>query len=233
MTIFAYYSLKIGLNDKMAWAVCSGVKMRLYMTFKRHQTGFHRTRALLCLFVLVLFPKLPQCPGDVFYYQGLHDVASVLLLVLGARLAFPLLCYLCTGHLRDCTRSTLDAVLEILSLMTSLLDHCDGQLAQFCRHLKLPPIYALSWYLTWFSHSIDSLSDAARLFDLFLSSHPLMPLYVGAVAMRAHRKRLLTCEDMPELHSMLSNLLITSVLSPDDLAVQARTPSGLDISVQE
>lgn len=41
----------------------------------------------------------------VFYYQGLHDVASVLLLELGGEArAFPLLCKLVTCQLRDCTR---------------------------------------------------------------------------------------------------------------------------------
>lgn len=47
---------------------------------------------------------------------------------------------------------------------------------------------------------------AARLFDLFLPSHPLMPLYVGAVAMRCVRERLLGCGEMHEAHSLLSKL---------------------------
>ena len=51
--------------------------------------------------------------------------------------------------------------------------------------------------------------DAARLFDLFLSSHPLMPLYVGSVAMRAQREVLMSCEEMPELHTALVNMRIT------------------------
>ena len=41
---------------------------------------------------------------QVYYYQGLHDVASVLLLVLGEGLAFQVLCHLVGNQLRDCTR---------------------------------------------------------------------------------------------------------------------------------
>ena len=33
--------------------------------------------------------------------------------------------------------------------------------------------------ITWFSHGFDNLDSIARLFDLFIASHPLMPLYVG------------------------------------------------------
>ena len=42
--------------------------------------------------------------GTVHYYQGMHDVASVLLMVLGEHAAFPIMSHLTTSHLRDCTR---------------------------------------------------------------------------------------------------------------------------------
>ena len=49
---------------------------------------------------------------------------------------------------------------------------------------QVEPFFALPWILTWFAHDINSLDSAARLFDLFLASHPLMPLYLS-VAVRA------------------------------------------------
>ena len=42
--------------------------------------------------------------GDVYYYQGLHDIASVLLFVVGEQSALRLLRRLVICHLRDCTR---------------------------------------------------------------------------------------------------------------------------------
>lgn len=42
--------------------------------------------------------------GTVFYYQGLHDVASVLLFVAGDGAATQMLDQLCNCQLKDCTR---------------------------------------------------------------------------------------------------------------------------------
>ena len=51
-----------------------------------------------------------------------------------------------------------------------------------CPH---PPAHPCSWYMTWFAHDVPALPQIARLFDLFLASHPLMPLYLAAVAIKA------------------------------------------------
>lgn len=61
-----------------------------------------------------------------------------------------------------------------------------------------------------------------RLFDLFLATHPLMPLYVGAAAMHTQRVSLLAAEEMPVLHSKLVNMRITKRATADQLAVQVR-----------
>lgn len=48
----------------------------------------------------------------------------------------------------------------------------------------------------------------------------MMPLYVGAAAMRTQRQQLLAADEMPVLHSKLVNLSITKRASADQLAVQ-------------
>jgi hypothetical protein len=154
--------------------------------------------------------------GPVRYYQGLHDVASVLLVVTRDELAsYRVLRSLCRAHLRDATRPSLDAVVETLTLaLPPVVRAADPELARCLESARLPPFYALSWLITWFSHDVRDAAEAARLFDLFLSAHPLMPLYVGAAAMRAQRDRLLGAyrkgeregEAMPRLHTALVNL---------------------------
>ena len=47
---------------------------------------------------------------------------------------------------------------------------------------------------------------ASRLFDVFLASHPLMPMYVGVAAMAAMRTTLLACGEMHEAHATLSHI---------------------------
>eukprot|EP00887_Chlorella_sp_A99_P002678 scaffold6.g2678.t1 len=120
---------------------------------------------------------------------GLHDIAAVLLFVCGERLAFRMLAALATCHLRDCTRRDLAAATEMLRLLYAILEACDPGLYAYIQGLQEPaletPYFALSWYMTWFAHDVRSLPQAARLFDLFLSSHPLMPLYLAAVAIKA------------------------------------------------
>ena len=60
--------------------------------------------------------------GTVFYYQGLHDVASVLLLVMGDKAAYQTLTHLSLCQLRDCTRYKLSSF--YLHLTQRILQHC-------------------------------------------------------------------------------------------------------------
>lgn len=160
--------------------------------------------------------------GAVHYYQGLHDIASVLLMTVGEAMGYRLLVHLTGCQLRDCTRPSLDAVLEQLPMIVYILKQADAELAQYILKAGILPYFALSWYITWFAHEVQSLPQIARLFDLFMASHPLMPLYVGAVAMKASREKLLAVGgDDAEMHSALSKLSILGVLSTDELAVQA------------
>jgi hypothetical protein len=49
----------------------------------------------------------------------------------------------------------------------------------------VPPFFALSLFITWFAHNLAELCQAARLFDLFIASHPLMPLYAAVAVLTA------------------------------------------------
>lgn len=104
-------------------------------------------------------PVYSVCAGTVHYYQGLHDVASVLLLVAGEPAAFDMLCQLSTGHLRDATRSSLDPVIELLGLMGPIVAAADDELANYLSKQGLPPFYALSWFITWFSHDLADFGE--------------------------------------------------------------------------
>mmetsp|Transcript_19506 Transcript_19506/g.54266 ORF Transcript_19506/g.54266 Transcript_19506/m.54266 type:complete len:415 (+) Transcript_19506:333-1577(+) len=183
---------------------------------------------------------------DVYYYQGLHDIASVLLLILGEHMAYAALRTLTTAHLRDFTRPTLEPVKEVLELLHPLLAKHDRQLHDFiecCEErqnldmglfdrrasraerqaARSPPYFAIAWVITWFSHSVQSLPAACRLFDLFFASHPLMPLYVATVSMSHGRQSIMECgeDDFPGVHSSLKNLDIFSLISADQLAQES------------
>lgn len=85
-------------------------------------------------------------------------------------------------------RPAMHAVVELLSLLFPLLRRLDAPLAAHLEEAGLgegPPIFALAWLITWFAHGVPALPTAARLFDAFLASHPLLPLYAAAAVMKA------------------------------------------------
>ncbi|CAF1313303.1 unnamed protein product, partial [Didymodactylos carnosus] len=68
-------------------------------------------------------------------------------------------------------------------------------------------MFALSWFITWFSHVLDELETILRLYDLFIVSHKLMPIYVAAEIVNLNSDRVLETEcDMACLHQLLSRL---------------------------
>lgn len=41
-------------------------------------------------------------------------------------------------------------------------------------------VFALSWLITWYGHVLKDFPTIVRLYDFFLATHPLMPVYFGA-----------------------------------------------------
>ena len=146
---------------------------------------------------------------ELNYYQGLHDVASVFLLVANSEEeAFAMTERVCLNQLRYALNTTLDSTKQILNLLFPIIQCTDVNLFNYLQRSTVEPFFALSWILTWFSHSLDSLSDISRLFDLFLTSHPLMSLYVSAQIVIHFKDILLNnieC-DFCAVHGFLSNL---------------------------
>ena len=102
---------------------------------------------------------------------------------------------------------TLDPTLNMLSLLNPLLWLEDHRLYDFISSVDgLQPHFCISWILTWCAHDVPDYAIATRLFDLFLTSNPLMPLYVVAARMLIEKERIMDedPDDFPILHSMLS-----------------------------
>jgi hypothetical protein len=76
--------------------------------------------------------------------------------------------------------------------------------------------------LTWFSHDLDDFDLILRLFDLFLSSTPMMPLYLSAALVLADRTALLQQDPDPSvLHSHLCRLPLKNQNDMDGVIAQA------------
>ncbi|XP_045151355.1 TBC1 domain family member 20 isoform X3 [Echinops telfairi] len=72
--------------------------------------------------ILLILQQNPQ----LHYYQGYHDIVVTFLLVVGERLATPLVEKLSTHHLRDFMEPTMDNTKHILNYLMPIIDQCRG-----------------------------------------------------------------------------------------------------------
>ncbi|KXX82128.1 GTPase-activating protein gyp10 [Madurella mycetomatis] len=140
------------------------------------------------------------------YFQGYHDIAQVLLLVLPAALRPRALSSLSLLRIRDFMLPSLGPAIAQLRLIPDILRLADPPLWE---HLSsTEPFFALSGTLTMYAHDITTLGEIARLFDVLLARDPVFTVYLFAAIVRCRRAELFeTPPDEPEmLHSILSKL---------------------------
>jgi len=147
------------------------------------------------------------------YYQGFHDVASVILANISNRpeLAASILRKLAKSHLRDATREDFSGITCFLEIaLYPLLQVLDEELHDYFIFRELGPTAFITWIITLFAHDIHDSDRAGRLFDALLASHPLMPLYfsVAILVNPGCRDRIFdTDEDDPGmLHVVVTGL---------------------------
>jgi TBC1 domain family member 20 len=176
------------------------------------------------------------------YYQGAHDIASVLLLQVGPAAASGIMQMLVRSQLQGFVRPSLEPAIALLRLLLPLVGVADRDV---CSALSLclgnagvdVPHFALPWLLTWFSHNTVSLEALGRLFDAFLSGHPLLPLYVSAALLVECRDRVLALEheDYGPAHATLTELplhfgsgrVVDAVIARAEALFQRHPPQSL------
>jgi hypothetical protein len=168
------------------------------------------------------------------YYQGYHDVACIFLSTLGGTssgripgipgtppLSVPaaasgldlpsaVLLQVSQSHFRDCMRPNFKELQTAMRLaLMPLIAVTDPDVHAHLYDCDMQPFFCLSWILTWFAHDIRDTAAVKRLFDVFLVSHPLMPMYMS-VAMVIHplnrREILATESDFADVHQTLTGL---------------------------
>uniref|UniRef100_A0A1B0CZR8 Uncharacterized protein n=1 Tax=Phlebotomus papatasi TaxID=29031 RepID=A0A1B0CZR8_PHLPP len=159
---------------------------------------------VLILRVIIKYPHLK-------YYQGYHDVAITFLLVVGEDVAFHVMEILSTQHLVECMQETMEPTQRRLLFLYPIIRGENQALHDFLERSSVGTLFALPWYLTWFGHSLNQYRAVVRLYDYFLASPFLLPIYVTA-AIVLHREDEIFREecDMASIHCLLSQL-------PDDL----------------
>ncbi|XP_071767666.1 TBC1 domain family member 20 [Centroberyx gerrardi] len=177
-------------------------------SMKRFPKGMPATeRAVLQEQLIDIILEVLKRSPQLHYYQGYHDVAVTLLLVVGERPAIAMLHTLSNHHLRDFMDPTMDSTKHILNYLMPILEQVDTELHDFMVRAEVGNIFALSWLITWFGHVLSEFRHTLRLYDFFLASHPLMPIYLAATIVLHRQKEVKETEcDMAMVHHLLSRI---------------------------
>ncbi|XP_040288529.1 TBC1 domain family member 20-like isoform X2 [Bufo bufo] len=180
----------------------------------------------MILYVLHAHPEL-------HYYQGFHDVAVTLLLTAGLRLGTAMLRTLSTHHLRDFMDPTMERTRHVLSYLMPLIQRESPVLHDFLLRSEVGCIFALSWLITWYGHVLSDFHQVLRLYDFFMASHPLTPVYSAAQMVLMREGELLRGDcDMASVHQLLSRIPpdfpYETLISRTHSLFQRRPPSELE-----
>ncbi|CEF70801.1 TBC1 domain family member 20 [Strongyloides ratti] len=143
------------------------------------------------------------------YYQGFHDVCLTIVLAVGLDIGYQV-CKSLTrkGVFSKYLKKTLEeSVLKELELMFPIFFKRSKIIDKTLKESNMTCIFALSWPLTWLSHSLQNYKHIVLCFDFFLSSHSLMPIYLSSALILSREEEIRLCEkDMGLLYGVLNKI---------------------------
>ncbi|KAK3761181.1 hypothetical protein RRG08_022582 [Elysia crispata] len=164
--------------------------------------------------------------GQLKYYQGFHDVCVTFLLCMDEDMSFAMVNKLAIGYMREYLDETMERTSLLLSYIYPLVHRCNPELCEHMQRNDLGTIFALSWVITWFSHVLGDIRRILRVFDFFLASHRMMPVYLSA-AFVLHRESDIfdAGDEMGYIHKCLSVI-------PPDLPLESLLERAGDLFLQ-
>jgi len=160
---------------------------------------------------------LSEHSGDLNYYQGYHDIASVLFLVCDPAdsISYSLLDTLSMTTIKHYMEPNLSEVMKELDLLLPLINKMDKKVYDFLFRSGISGSSIISWTITWFAHHLSSNPNPnllPRLFDFFIAiNHPFVPLYLSAQIIVHYGAELEKTDcDFASLHGWISSLLYRS-----------------------
>jgi len=158
-----------------------------FIGLQEDQLQYHRGN-LEEILQIFIFTNSPQYS----YYQGFHDVTTVLLYTFGINEAFNVLDKLSENYFKDALTYPFEKSVNIqLELVLKILEHFDQPYAEaISTAYGGIPVFAVSWILTWFSHSFKKMATIQRIFDFLISSPPSSILYMCAATILISKEKL-------------------------------------------
>jgi hypothetical protein len=194
-----------------------------------------RRQSLQIVIESVLGNRAENGADVLHYYQGMHDVVAVIMLVIGTSddkgaLACACADILLTEFLRDAAAATFDSVVACLGSIFPLVSSTDKDVGSAIEASGIDATVCLSWLITWFSHDLKNHLMVERLFDLMLASHPAMPLYLCASLILRQREAVLQAAaeapgDFATMHCAIAHMtksdMFTSTLKGDVCEIES------------
>ncbi len=196
-------------------------------------------RRQLSHLVLTTLSKHPA----LHYFQGYHDILSVVLLTLAPTVTanqleqpssqlfiddtqqalIELIAERISLHvIRDSMTRDLLPVMGQLKILGNLLRQCDATLADLVDRASPMPFFALPWLLTLLTHDATDIAVMQRVLEFVLAYGPASAIYLCAAVLLARKDEILAMdedelEDPAMLHTILSKFLH---ITADDIAVK-------------
>ncbi len=135
-----------------------------------------RRRDALFNIILAILSRNPK----LFYYQGYHDIIGIFLIVLEDDfLTFSVAEKITLKFLSDNMTEDFSVISRVIMLIFDIVSFEDKELHKFFLDCGLEPYFAMSWFITWFSHDIKEINLIARVFDVLICSHPIFSIYLS------------------------------------------------------
>ncbi|KAF9235542.1 rab-GTPase-TBC domain-containing protein [Melanogaster broomeanus] len=167
-----------------------------------------------------LFRKRRQ----LHYFQGFHDIITVIFLTLPRPLHLACAEKMALHRVRDAMGVGLEPILGLLRVLRNLMRLVDPEYAQLLESTSPLPYHALPHILTLFSHDVPTLPLIQHIWDFLLSREPIAVVWLVA-ALVLHRKPsvYLLAEQDEEgmIHSLLGRLPELVDAEPEFIGVEA------------
>ncbi|XP_022656900.1 TBC1 domain family member 20-like [Varroa jacobsoni] len=160
--------------------------------------------------LLAVISRVLTAIPELHYYQGYHDICVTVLLVVNGNeeAAFRIMEHLSQTKLRAFMESSINGTTRQLGIIYPLLGAVNPSLRRFLENTSCGVVFLLPWCLTWYGHELSHYPTLTRLFDLFMSSVDLMPVYLAAAIVLPHQEKLLKQEcSLANVHAYLGQVL--------------------------
>ncbi|KAH8085474.1 rab-GTPase-TBC domain-containing protein [Cristinia sonorae] len=164
----------------------------------KHQNELHDL-------IVSVFRKRPT----LSYFQGYHDIISVLFLTLPKEMQLVCAEKLSLHRVRDSMGATLEPVVGLLHVFKRVFRLVDPEFSMLLARTSPLPYFALSNLLTLFSHDVPTLPLIRHVFDYLLCRPPILVVYLAVAVTMTRKDEAIALERDGEegmIHSVLSGL---------------------------